>query len=412
MNEPASRCGGRCPWVRVAALAFGLVLGGCGEPNAESVASPGVSAVAPVAAQPFESAMPPAPNVAPPLVDRTVHSVPLADVVFDTFRGGYVRLSEATPGTIEALRDAISPIYRPRYGGILAGAWLADDDLVIGYQGRTATYAYPLKILNFHEIVNEFIDGVPVLISYCPLCGSGVVFDRRVDGKTLLFGNTSALYENDMVMYDHQTGSYWFQVGGEAIVGSLTGSRLSLLASVTTTWGQWRRAYPETRILHRDQGLKGAANYDRDPFARYPEMLNRRQFPFPINQERIGDDLRAGEVVITLRINGTEKVYAPRLFGRSVVNDTVGGMPVVVFAKSKESLGWAFNRQLDGRTLTFESSDHGIIDLETRSTWAIHGLATAGRLQGRRLEGLPSRRAFWFSVSIALPHAPVYGQEK
>ena len=90
---------------------------------------------------------------------------------------------------------------------------------MIGFVSKTETFAYPVKILNLHEIVNDAIDGAPVLVSYCPLCASGVVYSRKLDGQVLIFGNTSALFEPDLVMYDHQTGSYWFQVIGEAIVG-------------------------------------------------------------------------------------------------------------------------------------------------------------------------------------------------
>ena len=100
-----------------------------------------------------------------------------------------------------------------------------------------------------HEIVSDVIEGVPVLVTYCPLCFSGVVYSRELDGRLLTFGNTSALYQSDLVMYDHQTGSYWFQVAGEGVVGPLTASRLDLLPSTTVSWGEWRRLYPETRLL-------------------------------------------------------------------------------------------------------------------------------------------------------------------
>ena len=103
---------------------------------------------------------------------------------------------------------------------------MEDDDLVLGYESGDEAFAYPINILNFHEMVNDVIGGDPVLIIYCPLCVSGVVFSRAVDGQTLTFGNTSALYQSDLVMYDHQTGTYWFQVAGEAVVGTMTGSRL------------------------------------------------------------------------------------------------------------------------------------------------------------------------------------------
>ena len=131
------------------------------------------------------------------------HTVPLEQVLFDTFDGGMLPLSQATEAQVLRLRDAIRPVWNPRYDSVQeAGRWLAPEDLLVAYVAGGAALAYPVRILNFHEIVNETVDGVPILISYCPLCGSGIVYDRRLDGRELVFGNTSALYESDMVMYD------------------------------------------------------------------------------------------------------------------------------------------------------------------------------------------------------------------
>ena len=130
----------------------------------------------------------------PPPVDTNIHSVPLEDVVFDTFNGSFVRLSDGTPQLIERFRDVIRPIHEPRYEGPEGGIWLRDDDLIIGYERETSAYAYPIKMLNSHEIVNDVIGGSPVLISYCPLCASSVAFSREVNGMVLVFGNTSALF--------------------------------------------------------------------------------------------------------------------------------------------------------------------------------------------------------------------------
>lgn len=106
-----------------------------------------------------------------------------------------------------------------------------------------------MNVLNFRELVTDEIGGVPVLITYCPLCFSGVVFDREVDGLVLIFGNTSALYQSDLVMYDHQTGSYWFQVGGEAVMGTLTGARLKILPSTTMEWAGGAASIPAPSCL-------------------------------------------------------------------------------------------------------------------------------------------------------------------
>ena len=222
-----------------------------------------------------------------PQVDTSIHSVPLGSVVFDTFDGGFLRLSEADSRTIEQLRDFIRPIYLPRYDGPEGGDWLLPTGLVIGYVGQKAAYAYPVKMLNFHEMVNDEIDGVPVLITDCPLCASGVVFDRRVEGAALTFGNTSALYENDLVIYDHQTNSYWFQVGGEAIVGTLTGKRLVLLPSVTLPWQQWREMHPDTQVLLQDQGFTQIYSYEYDPFEGIGVIWDEHQFFFPVSKEKL-----------------------------------------------------------------------------------------------------------------------------
>ena len=164
----------------------------------------------PATPSPDTSGRPYTPTGPPPKLDTGSATVPLDAIVSDTFRGGYIPLSEATDTVIESLRDAIRPIYEPVYEPVEGGDWLKDDDLVMGYASASAAYAYPVRMLNLHEIVNDYIDGVPVLISYCSLCASGVVYNRELDGEVLLFGNTSALHESDLVMYDHQTGSYWF----------------------------------------------------------------------------------------------------------------------------------------------------------------------------------------------------------
>ena len=191
--------------------------------------------------------LPPDLGAVPPL-DTERSTVELRDVVFDTFDGSFVRLPDADDSTIRRLRDAIKPIYEPTYEDAeTAGAWLDGRDRVIGVEFDGTAYAYPIKTLSFREIVNEVFGERPVAITFCPLCASGVVFDRRVDGRTLLFGNTSALFNFDMVMYDHQTGSYWHQQSGEAIVGELAGKAMEPLPSLVTTTPGNGRPRPATR---------------------------------------------------------------------------------------------------------------------------------------------------------------------
>lgn len=358
------------------------------------------------------AAGPPAPVIdldAVPRVDVSKHSVPLGDVVFDTFNGSFLRLGEASPSQIRALRDAIKPIYRPRYGGQDSLPWLRDGDLVIGYATRRGAYAFPLKILNFRELVNDVIDGQPILISYCPLCGSGVVYSRRLEGRTLLFGNTSALYQSDLVMFDHQTGSYWFQVQGEALVGKLTGKRLPPLPATTLPWGEWKQLHPETRLLAADGSTAFGSQYASDPFAGYAQQVDRGGFAFPVSKNKLDSRLRASEVVIAVEVGSHAKAYPLQRIGDGAVNDAVGSVPVVLF--SRGGTGSIFRASVSGRRLFFDLPGGAFVDRQTRSTWNQAGRAVAGPLKGSSLQPLPSRRAFWFSIAIASPGIDLYMPE-
>ena len=341
-----------------------------------------------------------------PVADLTAHSVPLEEVVFDTFDGRFVTLNMASQRLIESLRDAIKPIYNPGYGNANGPPWLRDSHLVIGYSSQSGAYAYPVNVLNSRELVNDVIDGVPVLVSYCPLCASGVVYSREVEGRTLLFGNTSALFQSDLVMFDHQTGSYWFQVLGEAIVGAMTGTRLTPLPSMTITWGEWKGLHPDTRLLVSDGGAAFGSRYASDPFVGYEESLDSGRFPFPVSEERLDTRLRASEIVITAEVDSGVKAYPIRLIGDSAVNDQVGGQPVVIF--SRGSVGSAFLATVSGNHLTFQFKDGLFVDQQTGSTWDDVGRSVAGPLIGASLEPVPSRRAFWFSIAGAVPGLKLY----
>lgn len=226
----------------VSITAFVAVACGSAEPTATPPststavvdAPTGTSTPVPTVELPYGVTGPPAP----PQLDTSTAIVSPEDIIFDTFNGRSVALSDADQETIDRLFNAIKPVYTPAYVDAEESRWLFDRDFVVGYEGDSQAYAYPVKFLNSHEIVNDEIDGIPILVTYCPLCGSGVVFDRRLNGETHIFGNTSALYQNDLVIVDHETGSYWFQTGGEAVIGPLSGNRLDPLPSVMMPWSE------------------------------------------------------------------------------------------------------------------------------------------------------------------------------
>jgi hypothetical protein len=350
-----------------------------------------------------------------PELDQSIHRVPLDEMLFDTFgttSARFVPLSEISDALQTDLKDAITPVSQPAYGALDALPWLEDDDLVLGYESGDDAYAYPINILNFHEIVNDTIGGVPVLITYCPLCFSGVIFSRELDGQTLTFGNTSALYQSDLLMYDHQTGSYWFQVAGEAVVGAKTGSRLKPLASTTMPWGQWKGLHPNIFLITGSQGGQetqfAATRYSSGFGSGYQDRINNGQFAFPVDEDKLDDRLSAGEIVLIVETSKTgdaAMAFPLGVIGDSAVNADVGGEPIVVFTASEGRSVGAFSRTVDGEILTFDRKDDDIFtvftDRETNSDWDFAGRAVDGPLAGTRLQRVSSRWAFWFSVAIS-----------
>ncbi len=339
----------------------------------------------------------------PPDVDLSIHSVPLEEIYFDTFDGGSVRLSDSTPELRARLLDAIPPIDRPEYGGVSEGDWLDPTDLVLGYVAGGQAYAYPFKILNFHEIVNDEFDGIPVLVSYCPLCRSAIVYDRRVDGETLSFGNTSALYESDLVMVDRNTGSYWWQVAGAAIVGPLTGTSLEPLPSVVATWANWTGQHPDTLVLTRDTGY--SRPYELDSFRSYADYVESGQFAFPVSEASRDVRLPPSSLVVGVVLEETIRAY-PVDGLTDPINDEVAGNPIVIFPTGGGAA--VFSAIVNGETLVFEQRDGELIDVDTGSVWAADGIAVEGAFVGTTLEAIPSRTTFWFAFVGAFPEVEVF----
>ncbi len=344
-----------------------------------------------------------------PAVDTTQHSVPLGQIYFDTFNPANraVPLDQASPELIDRLLDAIPPIHSPKYEAASTADWLSEEDMVMGYVSGGQAWAYPIRILNFHEIVNDNLDGEPVLISYCPLCFSGIVYSRRLGDQVLTFGNTSALYESDMVMLDYETGSYWWQVAGEAIVGPLTGEGLETLPSTVASWREWRKLYPDTQVLSRD--IEPGRNYDRDPFATYAEILDGGRFAFPVSEAARDPRLSPATVVLALKIGGEAVAYPFDGVVPSVVHDEVGEAPVVIFLDPESRTGAAFNPVAAEELLRFDWTEAGPVDANSGSLWDLSGRAIDGPLSGEQLQPLPTKTSFWFAIVAAEPDIVIRG---
>ncbi len=178
-------------------------------------------------------------------------------------------------------KDGIPPIDDPKFAPLARIEGMAGTEPVISLKIGAEAKAYPLRILIWHEIVNDTLGGVPVTVTYCPLCNSAIVFDRRLDGRVLDFGTTGNLRNSDLVMYDRQTESWWQQFLGEGIVGEMTGKRLKMLPARVESLDRFRARYPDGKVLvptrprMRAYGANPYVGYDR---ARAP-FLYRGSMP-------------------------------------------------------------------------------------------------------------------------------------
>jgi len=180
-------------------------------------------------------------------------------------------------------KDCIPSIDDPKFENGNTASWLADDDIVftIDYNGKQR--AYPQLLLNWHEIVNDKIGDKAVIITFCPLCGSALAFERAVNGMITEFGVSGKLYKSDLVMYDRYEGNLWLQITGEALIGPAARrqEKLTPFPIHTTTWGEWKKIYPDTEVLSRDTGYQ--RDYTRYPYGDY-ETSERLLFPVgPLN---------------------------------------------------------------------------------------------------------------------------------
>jgi len=221
-------------------------------------------------------------------------------------------------------RDGIPAILEPKFESAADASWLRDEDIILGVEHDGESRAYPFRILVWHELVNDTIGDKDFLATYCPLCGTAMVFDRRVEGEAHTFGVSGLLYHSDVLMYDHETESLWSQLGLRAVTGPRAGTPLQWIPATQSTWAAWREEHPDTKVLSRDTGY--LRNYNESPYIRYE---NSAGTIFPVPYER--PELPKKDWVVGLILNGEAKAYpVAELDARPQVEDTVGGETITV----------------------------------------------------------------------------------
>jgi hypothetical protein len=311
--------------------------------------------------------------------------------------------------------DGIPPIDDPTFESVdEASQWLEDDSPVMVVEIDDDVRAYPLAILTWHEIVNDEVGGVPMVVTYCPLCNSALAFERTIEGPdgeelVLDFGTSGRLYQSNLIMYDRQTHHLWTQFDGEAVIGDerLLGADLERVPAWLLGFGEFAAAHPDAPVLSRDTGF--SRDYGRNPYQGYD---GEDAQPFLFDGE-VDERFPAMTRVVGLEEDGeATAVLLEQLTEQRVVPVEVGGESLVVLWAPGQASALdtaaidqgrevgqtgAFVAELDGRTVELEPRDDGrFVEPETGSVLDVRGRVVEGALEGERLEPVIHDDTFWF----------------
>lgn len=261
-------------------------------------------------------------------------------------------------------RDGIPAIDKPVFVSVDEADFLTDKDRILGLSKDGTAKAYPVRILDFHEIVNDDFNGEAVVVSYCPLCGSGMAFDANVAGEARSFGVSGLLYNSDVLLYDRESESLWSQIMRKSVSGPLKGQDLVQIPMAHTTWRDWREHHPDTIVLSNQTGY--SRDYSHSPYAGY-ELSNRVWFPVKNKSQKY----HPKELIIGVNVDGNIKAYpfTELSKGPNKITDTLG--------------------QTDLR-IEFDSGNR------------------TGRILDMDGNEIPSTIAFWFAWYAFFPDTEVY----
>jgi hypothetical protein len=317
-------------------------------------------------------------------------------------------------------KDGIPAIDEPVFISVNeANNWLRPREPVILVEVGEQARAYPVQILIWHEIVNDTVADLPLAVTFCPLCNTAIAFVRSFEGQVLDFGTTGRLRYSNLIMYDRQTETWWQQANGEAIAGHYAGSRLEFYPALIISWEEFMTTYQDGLVLSRETGFD--RGYGQNPYAGYDDIDNP---PFLYVGPQTPGVLPPVARVLTVDLNGEAVAYPYDILKDvQVVNDVVGGLPIVVFwtagtasaldgdtIASGRDVGsaTAYSRILEGMELNFQVVEERIMDQQTGSEWNVLGQAIAGKMAGKQLAPVIAINHFWFSWAAFRPETGVF----
>lgn len=299
-------------------------------------------------------------------------------------------------------KDGIPAINTPVFVSVSEARYLNDNDLVLGYADGNEVRAYPHKILDWHEIVNDDTPNHSIAVIYCPLTGTGIGWDRMFGDKKTTFGVSGLLYNSNIIPYDRATDSNWSQLLLKSVNGDLKGTQPVIYNLVETSWKTWKIMYPNSKVLSLNTGYN--RNYGNYPYGSYK---TNGTLLFPVSNS----DLRVSLKERVLAVIDNEKAKAFRFSqldaNENLISTSFNNKNLVIAGSKSANLMVAFNTKLvDGTVLEFQTTNSpfpALLEDDEGNTWDVFGRAIAGPREGQKLFPVPQMMGYWFSFAAFYP---------
>jgi len=312
-------------------------------------------------------------------------------------------------------KDGIPSIDDPKFASADQVNFVQDDRLVVGVKINDEVHLYPHQIMDWHEIVNDEIDGQHFALTYCPLTGTGIAYDREINGEPLEFGVSGLLFRNNLIMYDRRTDSNWSQMQLRSVNGALSGRDGETIQVVESTWETWKQMYPDAQVLTTDTGF--SRNYSGFAYGR-TYLTNNNSFIFqPKRNDNRLENKTIVHAVMESEFRGEDtvmRIYPIKDLSADiqVIQESFRGRDIVFAGSSAEQIGVSFFRSTqDGAVLEFEPVQGElpvIMEDNEGNRWNIFGEAVSGPRAGERLTTTESYNGYWFAFADFYPNSCIY----
>lgn len=306
-------------------------------------------------------------------------------------------------------KDGIPSIDSPNFSDASQTTFLQPNDLVLGIKVGDEVRAYPHPILDWHEIVNDEVNGKRIAITYCPLTGTGIGWEREVNGSTTTFGVSGLLYNTNLLPYDRNTNSNWSQMLLKAVNGSLAGEEIVTYPMVETTWQTWLSMYPNSKVMNTETGFN--RSYGNYPYGGYRTDHDQMLFPINPDDSRLPRKQRGLGVIA----DGKAKFYPFDKFDAPVAvqQDAFKGINLVIVGSKPQNFLAAYDRRLpDGTVLEFTAvagtGNATVMTDNEGNEWNFFGEAVAGPRKGTWLAPTDSFIGYWLAWGAFYPGVEVF----